>query len=263
MRFLSFTSGSCGNCALLLPEKGKGLLIDAGISPRSVKRILREKGLDEDCYDTIIVTHNHMDHVRFLGSFCKQRMPLVCAPSKLHGVLAGEPLMRDYIARNRLILRDGEWNRVGQFDIFFFEVKHDAAQTVGYALECEGHKVVFMTDLEAVPPIALEFASQADTVVIESNYDYDMLIHGDYPPQLKRRILDEGHLSNDDAAAAIKSFCSGNLRNLFLCHLSGNNNTPRLAYDCARSALLEAGAEEGRVSLRVLPRGVPSPVVTL
>lgn len=92
---------------------------------------------------------------------------------------------------------------------------------------------------------------------------YDMLIHGDYPPQLKRRILDEGHLSNDDAAAAIKSFCSDNLRNLFLCHLSGNNNTPRLAYDCARSALVEAGAEEGRVSLRVLPRGVPSPVVNL
>lgn len=263
MRFISFTSGSCGNCALLLPERGKGLLFDAGASPRTVKRILLERGLPADCYDTIVVTHDHHDHIRFLGSFCKQKMPLVCAPKKLHGALAAHPYTRDYIARNRMILQERQWNRAGAFELLYFDVTHDATQTVGYAVRCEGHMLVFMTDLENVPQVALELASQADTVVIESNYDYDMLINGDYPPELKQRILREGHLCNDDTAAAIKNFYRPGLRNLFLCHLSGNNNTPQTAYDCARKALSEIGVEEGTVNLRTLPRGVPSPVINL
>lgn len=263
MKFISFTSGSCGNCALLLPEKGKGLLIDAGASPRTVKRVLMEKALPVDCYDTILVTHDHMDHIRFLGSFCKQRMPLVCAPSKLHGALATHSLTRDYISRSRMHLQEQQWTRVGEFEIMCFDVKHDATQTVGYAIRCEDHLLVFMTDLEHVPQLALDLAGEADTVIIESNYDYDMLMNGDYPAELKQRILEEGHLCNDDTADAVKVFYHPGLKNLFLCHLSGNNNTPQIAYDCTRNALRELGVGDGTVNLRTLPRGVPSPVINL
>ena len=60
-----------------------------------------------------------------------------------------------------------------------------------------------MTDLGRMTEEALAYASEADTVVIESNYDVDMLMGGPYPHELKMRICQgHGHLSNDECAAA-------------------------------------------------------------
>ena len=123
---------------------------------------------------------------------------------------------------------------------------------------------VLMTDMGHTTPEALKWASQASTVVIESNYDVDMLLGGDYPQVLKNRISHGiGHLSNEDCAEAIGKFLHPGLRNLFLCHLSGNNNTPELAYESAREALAAAGVPPGTIHLRVLRRGITSPLLTL
>lgn len=267
MRFLSFTSGSCGNCYYLGTEvEGRrvALLIDAGASMRRVKKILAEKKLDLDDVCGILVTHDHLDHIRFLGTFCKYLRATVYAPKKLHGALAVHSFTKDHIASCRSLIPEGEWMKVGEcFEIKYFVVPHDATQTVGYAVRCDGHLFVLMTDLEHVTPEAMELASVADTVVIESNYDYDMLMNGAYPPELKSRILNEGHLCNEDTADAIRKFYHPGLRNLFLCHLSGENNTPDIAYRCALSALESIGVEKGSVHLRTLDRGVPGPVITL
>ena len=121
-----------------------------------------------------------------------------------------------------------------------------------------------MTDMGHATDEALQWASQATTVVIESNYDLGMLLGGNYPQVLKDRISHGiGHLSNDACAEAIPRFLHPGLRNLFLCHLSGNNNTPELAYASARGALESAGVEPGTVNLRVLRRGIPSPLLVL
>ena len=91
-----------------------------------------------------------------------------------------------------------------------------------------------------------------------------MLMGGTYPQELKDRISHGiGHLSNDACAAAIKEFMHPGLKNLFLCHLSGNNNTPELAYASAAAALREIGVEPGTVALRVLRRGEASPLLNL
>lgn len=269
MRFMSFTSGSCGNCYYLGTEPGadgrsRALLIDAGASMRRVKKIMMEKKLCIDDVCGILVTHDHLDHIRFLGTFCKYLRARVYAPKKLHGALAVHSFTKDHVAGCRQVLDSQDWTSVSDcFEIRYFVVPHDATQTVGYAVRCEGHLFVLMTDLEHVTPEAMELASVADTVVIESNYDYDMLVNGPYPPELKKRILNEGHLCNDDTAAAIKEFYHDGLRNLFLCHLSGENNAPKIAYDCAMNALCEIGVEKGRVHLRTLERGVPSPLINL
>lgn len=269
MRFISFTSGSCGNCYWLGPDEsmmssGTGILIDAGASMRRVKKIMEEHRLGLDDISAILITHDHLDHIHFLGTFCKYRMPKVCTTKKLHSALARHTFTRDHIGPCRHILEEGQWNDVSGYKIRYFEVPHDATQTVGYAVLCEdGHLLVLMTDLEHVTPEAMALAKEADTVVIESNYDYDMLINGPYTPELKNRILKEGHLSNDATAAAIREFWHPGLKNLFLCHLSGNNNTPKLAYDNARAALSQIGVEPGTVHLRTLDRGKPSPLLNL
>lgn len=267
MRFLSFTSGSCGNCYYLGADDpdgtGHGILIDAGSSIRRVRPVLRDVGIDIAQCRSVLITHDHLDHIRFLGTFCKYMLPKVWTTKKLHGALAAHSFTKDHISPCRAILSENNWNDVDTFSVRYFDVPHDATQTVGYAIRRDGHLIVLMTDLESVPEEAMAFCKEADTVIIESNYDYRMLVDGPYPPELKKRILKEGHLSNDDCAAAIKKFWHPGLRNLFLCHLSGNNNTPQKAYDSAAKALADAGAEKGSVNLRILHRGVPSPLLEL
>lgn len=281
MKFMSFTSGSCGNCCYLGTEPdGTGrrhaLIIDAGASMRRVRRIMADNRLSIDEVEGILVTHDHLDHIRFLGTFCKYMHPAVYTSDRIHGALAAHTFTRDHIAACRRVLEEGEWNIVSDwFAIKYFTVPHDATQTIGFAVRCHEnggalsgspactHRFVLMTDMDHVTDEAMELASQADTVVIESNYDYDMLINGPYTAALKKRILNEGHMCNSDTADAIRKFYHPGLRNLFLCHLSGNNNTPELAYGCAAAALADTGAGRGAVQLRTLARGVPSPLLNL
>ena len=269
MRFLSFSSGSCGNCYLLLHEEEgcavSGILIDAGVSIRRMKRILESVGLDFDCFQGVLVTHDHGDHIRNLGSICKRLSKPVYTTGILHDALAWHPFTRNGIPGCRRDLLADTWNPVAEgLDVRYFEVPHDATQTVGYAIRCEGRLFVLMTDVGHVTDEAMRWASQADTVVVESNYDLDMLLGGSYPHYLKMRICQgSGHLSNAACGDAIRRFMHPGLKNLFLCHLSGNNNTPRLAYDHASGVLRELGVEPGTVHLRVLERGIPSPLLTL
>ena len=269
IRFLSFSSGSCGNCYLLLREEAgeapSGILIDAGVSIRRMKKILESVSLDFDCFQSILVTHDHGDHIRNLGSICKRLSKPVYTTPVLHEALSRHPFTRLEITGCRRDLKAEEWNTVAEgFEAQYFVVPHDATQTVGYAIRCEGHLFVLMTDLGHVTEEAMAWASEAETVVVESNFDVDMLLGGFYPHELKMRICQgAGHLSNDACGDAIRRFMHPGLRNLFLCHLSGNNNTPRLAYDNARAVLDDLGIAPGVIHLRVLERGIPSPLLTL
>lgn len=268
IRFLSFSSGSCGNACLLLQEQPgeapSGLLIDAGVSIRRMKKVLEANGLGFDAFQAVLVTHDHGDHIRNLGSVCKRLSRPVYTTPVLHEALLRHPFTRLEMGGCRRDLPEGEWTRVGAFLVRWFEVPHDATQTVGYAIRAEDQLFVLMTDLGHVTEEALRWAREAQTVVVESNFDVDMLLGGDYPHQLKMRICQgSGHLSNDACSDAIRAFMHPGLKNLFLCHLSGNNNTPRLAYDQAAATLRELGVEPGTVHLRVLERGIPSPLLNL
>jgi phosphoribosyl 1,2-cyclic phosphodiesterase len=264
MRFISFSSGSCGNCSLLLGPRS-GILIDAGVGIRRVKKELEVLGLGTDVLSAILITHDHGDHIRSLGSFCKRLTLPVWTTATLHEALLRNPFTHEWIGPCRQDLLPGIWNPITEdFDVQYFVVPHDATQCVGYAIRCEGELFVLMTDLGHVTPEALRWASLASTVVVESNYDIDMLLGGSYPEKLKRRITHGiGHLSNEACGEAIVSFMHPGLKNLFLAHLSGNNNTPELAYASALAALQTAGVEPGSVALRVLRRGVSSPLLNL
>ena len=182
----------------------------------------------------------------------------------IHDALARHTFTASIIGGYRRVLEEGAWTEVAGMQVRYFVVPHDATQTVGYAIEADGHKFVIMTDIGRMTDEAVEYARQADTVVIESNYDMDMLMRGPYTYELKMRIVQGcGHLSNDECASAIKRFWHPGLKNIFLCHLSENNNTRELAFNSALGALKTLGVEKGMVSLRCLPRQYPSPLFTL
>lgn len=264
VKFKSLSSGSCGNCYFLgiFNEIGTceaGVLIDAGVSPRRLKKELQREGLCFDDFQAILVTHDHLDHIRSLGSYCKHVQKPVWSTSRLIGALSRHMMTGTYLADVRKVLSEG-WNEIvpGRIRACYFEVPHDATQTVGYAILLDDYKFVIMTDIGRMTPQAMSFASQADTVVIESNYDLYMLRHGPYPKELQDRICQgHGHLSNDECAAAIREFVHPGLRNVFLCHLSEHNNEPQLAHDTSRPSL------PPEIRLAPLPRQTPSTLFTL
>lgn len=261
-KFMSLSSGSCGNC-YYIGNDAHALLIDAGVSLRRMKQLLAAEHLDYGSFSSILITHDHMDHIRSLASYCKKLRKPVYATPMLHQAMAVRTMPSPDLAMCRRDLSEG-WNEVDGFRVRYFVVPHDASQTVGYAIQADDHKFLIMTDIGHMTEEALDLAAQADTVVVESNYDMDMLMGGPYPHELKMRICQgNGHLSNDACAQAIRRFWHPGLRNLFLCHLSENNNTPRKAYDCAQEALRSMGVDPGQVNLRALPRRSPSPLMTL
>ncbi len=260
---MSLSSGSCGNCYYLGTAEG-GVLIDAGVSLRRLKKTLLENGLDMDSFSAVLVTHDHLDHIRHLGSFCKKLCRPVYTTEVIHSALARHTFTAPTIAPCRRILTEGEWNEVAGMRVRYFVVPHDATQTVGYAIEVQGRRFVIMTDVGRMTDEAVELARGADTVVVESNYDMDMLMGGPYTHELKMRIVQGcGHLSNDECASALKRIWHKGLRNVFLCHLSDNNNTRQLAAECNARALEEIGVKKGDISLRCLPREYPSQLFVL
>ena len=282
VKFMSFSSGSCGNCYLLvLEEEGMlvdGVIIDAGVSVRRLKKELALKGYDFDSFSAVLVTHDHLDHIRNLGSYCHRLKKPVYATATLHRALAEHSFTRDHIADCRRILSDDGWTTICPGRIFarYFVVPHDATQTVGYALLLDGYKFVIMTDIGDMTGEALAYARNAQTVVIESNFDEHMLLCGPYPYELKMRIIQGcGHLSNSKCAQALGTFWHSGLKQVFLCHLSENNNTPELAFRASASALADLGfkptydksplfEKDGEsLTLRTLPRETASPLFRL
>lgn len=267
IKFKSFSSGSSGNCCFVgifddSPTGSHceaGVLIDAGVSPRRVKKELASEGLCFDDIRGILITHDHMDHIRSLGSFCKHvRIPVWSTPV-LRSALAHHPMTREWIGGCIHELDEG-WNDIAgeRIRARYFEVPHDATQTVGYAILLDEYRFVIMTDIGRMTEQGLSFASQAGTVVIESNYDPYMLEHGPYPEDLQARIRGgHGHLSNPECAEAISKFAHEGLRNVFLCHLSEHNNTPELAMKASRPML------DGSIRVCPLPRMTSSPLMTL
>ncbi len=257
VRFVSISSGSNGNCYYLGNEE-TGLLIDAGIGFRTIKQRLGLAGIDISSVKMMFVTHDHSDHVRGLSTTAARLSVPVYATAKLHNALCQcHYIEGDAKGCCRVIKENVQMELCGgRVKVTAFEVPHDATQTLGYAIDFFGTKFVFMTDLGRVPKYALEYCGYANYLVVEANYDVDMLIHGSYPPDLKARVLDEfGHLSNDDCARMVAMVRHPELRGVFLCHLSKDNNAPYLAHEAVSKALSLCGdpVKDG-LMLNCLPR---------
>ncbi|MCQ2176808.1 MAG: MBL fold metallo-hydrolase [Bacteroidales bacterium] len=271
IKFKSLSSGSCGNCYFLgiYDDEGRhqcSVLIDAGVSLRRAKKELQRDGIAIEEISAILVTHDHMDHIRSLGSYCKKLQKPVWASETLHQALSHHSMTHSWIADCRHVLKKGETEIVpGHICAKHFIVPHDATQTIGYSLDLDGYRFVIMTDIGSMTPEALAEASLADTVVIESNYDLDMLRHGPYPKELQDRICQgNGHLSNSECADAIRKFIHPGLKNIFLCHLSEHNNTPELALQASAEAIGSSCASSDRKPrLLALPRQTPLQLTVL
>lgn len=255
VKFFSLSSGSNGNCYYI----GNGetaLLIDAGIGPRTIKKRLAGYNIDISSIEFILVTHDHIDHIKSLGIMADKYKIPVYATGRLHQALDQHVCTRNRLSGCVRKTVPGEASEYKGVKFTPFIVPHDATETVGYFIDFYGARFTFLTDVGEVTDAVIEYCRKANTIIFESNYDLDMLMSGTYSPALKVRIMKGcGHLSNEQAASAIKRIYHTHLDNIFLCHLSENNNTPELAYNEISRGLKEIGVNTGEdVRLVCLPR---------
>ena len=262
--FFSLGSGSCGN-SYFLGNARYGILIDAGIGSRMMKKRLAEYGIDFSFIRAVLVTHDHLDHVKTTGYLAeKMRIPIY-GTHDTHRGITNNPYVRNSLVGSRQYIEKGISFDIGGLRITPFDVPHDSMDSVGYFIEFGGgHKLVLATDVGTITDELGDYIRKANHIVIESNYDEDMLKNGTYPEFLKQRIASKtGHLSNREIAEFLSNNYEPHLQNIWLCHLSGDNNNPELAYKTMETHLAEKGIKVGEdVNLRVLERNKLSEKIT-
>ncbi len=275
LRYMSFGSGSSGNCAYIGNSKG-GLLIDAGVDNKHVEDTLLHNAIDMSTISGILLTHDHNDHVRYAYALLRRNkhMVLYCTPRTLNGLLRRHNISRRIKDYHKAIYKEIPFEAAG-FTVTAFETSHDGTDNVGFALDHGDHHFVVATDMGKITDRADFYMRQANYLVLESNYDLQMLMRGTYPEHLKARIIaDHGHLDNTEAARYVAQIVSPQLTHLFLCHLSNDNNTPEIALQTMRTALEAAGKIVGDASgsaqsaaadiqVAALPRYESSPLYML
>lgn len=240
MQIHILASGSTGN-AVFVELGGTRLLVDAGISCRRIERGLAEVGLRVGDLDAILVTHEHIDHIRGLDVLVrKHQVPVYARPATWEMVSFKDRLPGDCCQEL------GREMELGNIFLEAFTTSHDAVDPVGFCLYYRQIKWVIATDLGMVTDRVGQALNSADVMVLESNHDIEMLRNGPYPAFLKKRIRSpKGHLSNDDAAQALARNSWKTGAHVFLAHLSQKNNRVDIAEKTVVDVLCQRGCEVG------------------
>lgn len=238
MKICPIRSGSKGNAVLIFTEKTK-LLIDCGISGKTVEKGMKNIGVDPAELSAILITHEHNDHIKGVGVMTRRYNIPVYANQKTWDAM--EKLIGSINQTTKRIIKNNR-EKIGDIKISAFSIPHDAADPVGYCVESENKKASVATDIGVLNESIFKAVKGSSTVFLEANHDRNMLDAGRYPYNLKQRIKGEkGHLSNDEAGLAAKYLFKMGARNIILGHLSSENNYPLLAKNTVVNILNEAG----------------------
>ncbi|MDD2585112.1 MAG: MBL fold metallo-hydrolase [Syntrophomonadaceae bacterium] len=233
-------SGSTGNAVFFQFGHTK-ILVDAGISTRRIEKGLAEVGVKAGDLDGVLITHEHTDHIKGLDVLIRRYEIPVYARSKTWGMIK----CRDKFSPCCRVEMPESFD-IGGVKVEPFSTPHDAVDPVGFCFYYQQGKYVLATDLGIVTPSVAEALTLADVAVMESNHDLEMLIMGPYPGFLKQRIRgNNGHLSNHDAGKVLASIPRKKGMQVFLAHLSQQNNLPMLAEKTVADILLQSNCAVG------------------
>ena len=190
-------------------------------------------GVETKDIDYVFITHTHTDHTGAMKVFFKKNTPFVFVDEKMMIEL---PFLEDYPN----LCFDSDEMDFGDFKV---EEKIDDSEEENN-IETENKIFVYVTDTGYINHKLFDKLSNHDLYVFESNHDVEMLMHGPYPPWLKKRIRgDEGHLSNNQCGFYLSKFIGPKTKEIALAHLSHENNSPELAMKTVKNELEENGIE--------------------
>ena len=260
-KFCSLYSGSSGN-SLFIETQNTKLLIDAGVSSKKIENALNDINIDPSTLDGILVTHEHIDHVQGLGTLSKKfDLPVFVNQETLDAM----PKQKDKISeKNVKTFKISDKFEIRDLEIKPFSIPHDAANPCGFNIWKDNKKISIATDIGHMTNPILKSLEESLFIMLEANYDPEVLRCSPYPFTLKSRIAGPtGHLPNEMAGKTISHLLKSGLKNAMLGHLSKQSNFPELAYKTVVDELISNNYNEDCISLSVASRDNHSKIITI
>lgn len=221
MKFALLASGSAGNCCVI-KHNDSSIVIDCGSTKKYLMECFGRMEYDPASADAILITHTHSDHVAQMKTF--EHIPTYAT--------------QEIKTKNLKNIEPFEEFDIQDFHITVLPLSHDCEGTVGYIIEAEGEKMVYVTDTGYVKDEVKQRIVNADYYIFESNHDIEMLMQTNRPVYLKQRIIgDTGHLCNEDCANIITDAMGENTKEIILAHISREGNTRDLALEALEKQL--------------------------
>lgn len=261
LKFCSLYSGSSGN-SLFVETSNTKILIDAGESCKKIENALNGLNVDINDIDAILVTHEHSDHIKGLGTIAKKFDIPIYANKETWDAM---PQIAEKIQpSNQNQFKPYEKFDIGDLKILPFQIPHDAANPCGFNLFYGNQKISIATDLGHMDSKLIKYLEESQFILLEANYDPNILKCSKYPYTLKQRIAGpNGHLSNEMAGKTISYLMKSGLNKVMLGHLSKENNFPELAYQTVIDELCNNNFNANQLKMNVANRSMPSPVINL
>ncbi len=253
--FCSLYSGSSGNSLFVESENTK-LLIDAGVSSKKIETALTDLDISPNSIDGILITHEHSDHVQGLGTFAKKfNLPVYVNQKTLNAM----PNQKNKILeKNIKLFTIEEFFEIGDLKIKPFSIPHDAANPCGFNIFHDNKKISIATDIGHMTNGIIKNLEDSIFIMLESNYDPEVLKFSKYPYVLKSRIAGPtGHLPNEMAGKTISHLLKSGLQQAVLGHLSKESNFPELAYKTVIDEVISSNYNEDSLKLSVASRDIP------
>ena len=246
-KFCSLYSGSSGNSLFIQTDNTK-ILIDAGESAKKITDALSSIDVNPNDLDAILVTHEHSDHIKGLGTLSKKYNIPIYANQKTWEAM---PEQNAKISENnKKYFKPSENFEIGDLKIHPFKIPHDAANPCGFNFFHKNKKMSVATDIGHMTSDIIHTLEDSSFLLLESNYDPNVLKCSKYPYLLKERIAGpNGHLPNGEAGKTISYLLNSGLKQVMLGHLSKENNFPELAYKTVMDELIENKYNENSISI--------------
>lgn len=260
LNFCSLYSGSSGNSLFVETENTK-ILIDAGMSCKKIEEGLQSIEVEPSSINAILVTHEHSDHVKGIGTLSKKfNIPVFSTKETFDAM----PTQTEKLSEKNInFFNPNEKFNINDLEILPFSIPHDAANPCGFNISKDNNnQISIATDIGHMTKSIVDTIEGSKFILLESNYDTEVLRCCAYPYKLKTRIAsDTGHLSNTMAGKTISYLLkNGNLATAMLGHLSKESNFPELAY---KSVIDEIISNNSNINLSVASRDCPSKLITL
>jgi phosphoribosyl 1,2-cyclic phosphodiesterase len=231
VRIASLGSGSRGN-GTLIEDGDTRLLVDLGFSIKDTTARLHRLGCMPQDVSAVLVTHEHADHISGVIAFAEKfAIPVYMSAGTYYS-------RRDKLNSEVVRFSSHRTFSIGSLNVEPVPVPHDAREPCQFVFSAGGHRVGLLTDIGHITPHVVDRYHQLDVLMLECNYDPNMLSSGPYPFKLKQRVAGSyGHLSNLQAAELVSGMDCSALGHVVVSHISEKNNLPELAMSAVNEAL--------------------------